>query len=154
MFSDSESILTDEVLQGIKQDKIPTFNAELIKEDLKEASLFLDMFTNGLSRANTNIVESMVRYMPGALSMIFGIHERIVFKDDFKISRLQLFTKLLPSEYGKFIESIQRQALDNQKALDTAKKENEKSLDTAKKENEKALEVLNKKNKKALEKAK
>ena len=154
MFSDSESILTDEVLQGIKQDKIPTFNAELIKEDLEEASMFLNMFKKGLSRANTNIVESMVRYMPGALSMIFGIHKHIVFKDNFKISPIQLFTILLPPEYGKFVESIQRQALDNQKALDTAKKENEKALDTAKKENEKALEVLNKKNKKALEKAK
>jgi hypothetical protein len=143
MFSDSESILTDEVLQGIKQDKMPTFNAELIKEDLKEASLFFNMFANGLSRANTNIVGSMVKYMPGALSMIFGIHEHIDFKDEFKISPLELFTKLLPPEYEKFVESIQIQALDNQKALDTIKKENEK-----------ALEVLNKKNNKALEKAK
>jgi hypothetical protein len=96
MFSDSESILTDEILQGVKKDKIPTFDAEQIQADLEEATGFLKMFATGLQRPGTNIIKSMRLYMPSVLGLIYGLYDRINFKDGSTISDHQLFTSFLP----------------------------------------------------------
>ena len=86
MFSDSESILTDQILQGVKKDKMPTFDAEQIQADLEEATGFLKMFTKGLQRPGPNIISSMRMYMSGVLGLIYGLHDRINFKDGSTIS--------------------------------------------------------------------
>ena len=96
MFSDSESILTDQILQGVKKDKMPTFDAEQIQADLEEATGFLKMFEKKLRRPGINIISPMRMYIPNVLSLIYGLHNSINFKDGSKISDQQLFTSFLP----------------------------------------------------------
>jgi hypothetical protein len=73
MFSETESILTDEILQAMNSERLPIFNSENIQLDIEEAGKLLSMFSSSLNRPSTNIIGSMYRYIPGVLSTIYGI---------------------------------------------------------------------------------